>query len=164
MWVCLHEIGQPHVPVVAGGSCSVAVPQRRLGTVCVPAHGRIFECISLWPSFSHSSFCQWRSALFYQAAGLTYLKARELVNMSRMSLALVVGWITIVSGLMQFINPPPFGSTGDFSNSETYTIGSTVNIAWTPAESGKAASLVLYQLDSEGVWFGDMEYLTRKLS
>jgi hypothetical protein len=83
--------------------------------------------------------------------------------MPRLVLALVIGWATIVSGLMQFINPPPFGTTGDFSSSETYNIGSTVNVAWTPADSGKAASLVLYQLDSDGVWFGDMEYLTRRL-
>jgi hypothetical protein len=81
-----------------------------------------------------------------------------------MSLALVVAWVTTVSGLMQFINPPPFGTKGDFSNTETYNVGSTVNVAWTPAESGKAASLVLYQLDSNGLWFGDMEYLTRRLS
>jgi hypothetical protein len=91
-------------------------------------------------------------------------QAREFVNMPRMSLALVVGWATIVSGLMQFINPPPSGATQDFSNSETYKVGNTVNVAWTPAESGNAASLVLYQLDSNGLWFGDMEYLTRRLS
>jgi hypothetical protein len=87
---------------------------------------------------------------------------RRFLTMACITLALVAGWASSVSGLMQFINPPPFGAMRDFSNSETYSVGSTLNVAWTPAESGKAASLVLYQLDSNGLWFGDMEYLTRR--
>jgi hypothetical protein len=71
-------------------------------------------------------------------------QTRELINMLLMGLALVVAWATTVSGLMQLINPPPFGTKGEFSDSETYNVGSTVNVAWTSAESGKAASLVLY--------------------
>ncbi len=70
--------------------------------------------------------------------------------------------IASVSGRLEFLNPAPFGKRGDFSNSETYTQGSTVNVAWTGSEPGKGASLVLWQLDEEGDWFGDMEYLTRK--
>lgn len=67
-----------------------------------------------------------------------------------------------VSSLMEFINPPPFGVTGDLSNSPTYDERSTVNIAWTSGEKGKGVSLVLYQQnETNGKWFGDMEYLTR---
>lgn len=82
--------------------------------------------------------------------------------MARMSLALVAGWITNVMALMSFINPPPSGPIRDLSNSETYTVGTTFNIVWTPPESGKGVSLVLWQLNSTtALWFGDMEYLTR---
>ncbi|KAH7074381.1 hypothetical protein BKA63DRAFT_512940 [Paraphoma chrysanthemicola] len=82
--------------------------------------------------------------------------------MTFVTLALVAGWVLNVSALMQFINPAPFGRPRDFSNSETFNVGSTVNVAWTPAESGKAASLVLWQLDNTTAqWFGDMEYLTQ---
>ena len=77
------------------------------------------------------------------------------------ALALIAGLVTGVSGVMTFINPPPFGRRGDFSDSDTYRQGSLVNVAWTPGEEGGGASLVLYQLnDTDGQWFGDMEYLT----
>ncbi|KAF1355937.1 hypothetical protein EJ07DRAFT_157928 [Lizonia empirigonia] len=70
--------------------------------------------------------------------------------------------LTGVSCLVQFINPPPFGQIGDFSGNPTYAAGSTVNIAWTNVEEGKGVSIVLYQLnETNGQWFGDMEYLTQ---
>lgn len=63
---------------------------------------------------------------------------------------------------MEFINPPPFGVTRDLSNSPTYDEGTTVNIACTSGEKGVGVSLCLYQQnETDGKWFGDMEYLTR---
>lgn len=76
---------------------------------------------------------------------------------------LVTGLLTCVSGLMEFINPPPFGTVGDMSNSPKYSVGDLVNVIWTPGEEGGAVSLCLYQQnETDGMWFGDMEYLTRK--
>ncbi|KAI4934106.1 hypothetical protein J4E86_011488 [Alternaria arbusti] len=63
---------------------------------------------------------------------------------------------------MEFINPPPFGTIGDMSGSPKYEIGDTVNVVWTPGEKGGAVSLCLYQQnETDGMWFGDMEYLTQ---
>jgi hypothetical protein len=74
----------------------------------------------------------------------------------------VVWLLTGVSCRMEFINPPPFGTKGDFSQNPIYVEDSTVNIAWTEGEKELGASLVLYQLnETDGQWFGEMEYLTR---
>ncbi|CAG5152514.1 uncharacterized protein ALTATR162_LOCUS2800 [Alternaria atra] len=75
---------------------------------------------------------------------------------------LVIGLVAGVSSLMEFINPPPFGTVGDMSNSPKYEVGDLVNVVWTPGEEGGAVSLCLYQQnETDGVWFGDMEYLTQ---
>jgi hypothetical protein len=86
--------------------------------------------------------------------------------MSRLvTLALLSCLLTRVSCLISFINPPPFGTGGDFSGNPTYGVGSIVNIAWQGGEDGVGVSIVLYQLNqTNGQWFGDMEYLTRKHS
>ncbi|KAH8730316.1 hypothetical protein GQ44DRAFT_607070 [Phaeosphaeriaceae sp. PMI808] len=83
--------------------------------------------------------------------------------MFRLATFAVMAWLlTGVSCLMEFINPPPSGKMGDFSGNPIYAEGSTVNIAWTKGEENKGASLVLYQLnETDGRWFGDMEYLTQ---
>lgn len=62
---------------------------------------------------------------------------------------------------MEFINPPPFGEVGDFSNNPIYTVGSTVNVAWTSGEPGKPTSLCLFQLNGTQYLY-PFEYLTRK--
>lgn len=48
---------------------------------------------------------------------------------------------------MNFINPPPFGEVGDFTNNPTYTVGSTLNVTWTRGKSEKPTSLCLFQLN-----------------
>jgi hypothetical protein len=101
----------------------------------------------------------WEHIHFTRLGGL-FLS--PFVIMRTILLPLFYTLIANVSGQLQFLNPAPFGKRGDFSNSETYTQGSTVNVAWTGSEPGKGVSLVLYQLDDTGKWFGDMEYLTRK--
>lgn len=84
--------------------------------------------------------------------------------MSRLvALVLLSCLLTHVSCLISFINPPPFGTKGDFSENPTFAVGSTVNVAWQGGEDGVGVSIVLYQLNqTDGQWFGDMEYLTRK--
>jgi len=78
---------------------------------------------------------------------------------------LVTRLLTCVSGPMEFINPPPFGTVGDMSNSPKYSVGDLVNVVWTPGEEGSALSLCLYQQnETDGVCFEGMEYLTRKTS
>lgn len=63
---------------------------------------------------------------------------------------------------MWFINPPPFGTEGDYSENPTYIAGKTVIVGWTAPKQGAGVSLVLYQLNkTDGMWYGDGEYLTR---
>ena len=83
--------------------------------------------------------------------------------MARLAACILVAILSArVYGIMEFINPPLFEKTGDFNNSPTYDEGTTVNIAWTRGEEGKGVSLCLYQQnETDGMWFGDMEYLTR---
>ena len=84
--------------------------------------------------------------------------------MSRLVAFVFLGFLlTGASCIIQFINPPPFGPPRDFSSNPTYASGSTVDVVWTGVEEGKRVSIVLYQLnETDGQWFGDMEYLTRK--
>lgn len=64
---------------------------------------------------------------------------------------------------MEFINPPPFGKFGDFTNNPIYTVGSTVNVAWTSGEPGVPTSLCLFQLNGTEYLY-PFEYLTRMSS
>lgn len=60
-----------------------------------------------------------------------------------------------------FINPPPFGVTGDFSQNPIYPYGSTLNIEWTPVPGGNATSLTLWQLEGpNATYLFPFEYLT----
>jgi hypothetical protein len=53
-----------------------------------------------------------------------------------------------VSGV-QFVNPPPGGTPGDFSLNVVYTIGSTIDIQWKlGALDNTQLSLVVYQATS----------------
>lgn len=81
-------------------------------------------------------------------------------------IALVARMMVGVSGLMSFLNPPSHSNLeGDLSKAVSYKAGQVINVVWTPADQGQAASVVLWQLDNEtGVYFGDLEYLTRELT
>ncbi|KUJ08772.1 uncharacterized protein LY89DRAFT_741608 [Mollisia scopiformis] len=48
---------------------------------------------------------------------------------------------------VEFINPPPFQSTNDFSLNTIYIEGSLVNIEWTAGPPGNDTSLSLWQFD-----------------
>jgi hypothetical protein len=78
-------------------------------------------------------------------------------------LALVVTLTSSLANAMKFLNPPTYSNLrGDFSKAVTLKQGSIINVMWSPAEQGQGISLVLWQLDNKtGVYFGDMEYLTR---
>lgn len=76
--------------------------------------------------------------------------------------ALVAGLYTSAIATMVFINPPPLATPNNFANAATYKEGSTQTIRWSPGDTGKGVSLVLYQQNmTTGEWYGDMEYLTR---
>ncbi|KAI8941022.1 hypothetical protein NX059_002268 [Plenodomus lindquistii] len=76
--------------------------------------------------------------------------------------ACVAGLFTNVLGAMRFINPPTMLKLGDLSNAQSYKEGSSVNVAWTQGKAGVGCSLVLYQQhESNGEWYGAMEYLTQ---
>lgn len=71
----------------------------------------------------------------------------------------VLELFTIVMGV-EFINPPPFAATTDFSLNTIYVEGSLLNIQWTPGPEGNNTSLTLFQLN--GTQFLEpFEYLTR---
>jgi hypothetical protein len=78
-------------------------------------------------------------------------------------LALVATITSSVTNAMKFLNPPTYSNLkGDFSKAVTLKQGSVINVMWSPAEPGQGISLVLWQLDNKtGVYFGDLEYLTR---
>ncbi|KAF2197952.1 hypothetical protein GQ43DRAFT_474987 [Delitschia confertaspora ATCC 74209] len=61
---------------------------------------------------------------------------------------------------MNFINPPPFGTVGDFSRNPIYPEGSTLNIQWTEGNQGKPVSITLYQLNGTQ-WLDPFEYIVQ---
>jgi hypothetical protein len=76
--------------------------------------------------------------------------------------AIVVGPLSVVSTLMEFIFPPSNTIALDFSNALTYTIGQRLTVYWTKSPSGVAASLLLWQANREtGVLVGTQEYVLR---
>ena len=54
----------------------------------------------------------------------------------------------------QFYNPPKFAKSGDFSDNQNFTIGSTVHLTWTT--TWDRISLVLWQNG-----YPDFEYILR---
>jgi hypothetical protein len=72
------------------------------------------------------------------------------------------GLLPLTFAGMEFINPPPEGSVGDFKKIPAYEIGSVVKVAWTPGPEGSQTSLSLWQLDANTAeFFGNMEYISR---
>ncbi|KAH8668681.1 hypothetical protein BX600DRAFT_460508 [Xylariales sp. PMI_506] len=56
-------------------------------------------------------------------------------------------WLPAGLAAMIFINPPPFGAPGDFSQDTIYAEGSTVIIQWTAGIANKPISVALFQLN-----------------
>ncbi|OCK73371.1 hypothetical protein K432DRAFT_312958 [Lepidopterella palustris CBS 459.81] len=63
---------------------------------------------------------------------------------------------------MDFINPPPFGRVGDFSNNPIYPQGSTIDIIWTQGKEGVPVSVTLFQLNGTQ-YMPDFEYITQSV-
>ncbi|KAF2708599.1 hypothetical protein K504DRAFT_534211 [Pleomassaria siparia CBS 279.74] len=62
---------------------------------------------------------------------------------------------------MDFINPPPAGVFGDFSENPIYNVGSKVRVAWTPpTNESQAVSVTLSQMNGTQ-WILPAEYLTQ---
>ena len=65
--------------------------------------------------------------------------------------------------IMEFLNPPPFGASLDYSNNPIYPVGSVVEVGWTQGTSGKPTSVTLWQLNpATGLAMGILEYITRR--
>lgn len=71
---------------------------------------------------------------------------------------------TVVLGI-DFINPAPFGTDGDFSLNALYPIGSQLNVQWTALPPGNRSVLAMFQSKEIGSeFFGDFEYIQRMSS
>lgn len=69
---------------------------------------------------------------------------------------------TIISAEIYFVNPPRFGSEGDFSSNAVYTIGQNLRVQWSEAPENVGISVLLYQLDAtDGAYKLPGQYLFR---
>ncbi|KAK7966277.1 uncharacterized protein PG986_000554 [Apiospora aurea] len=68
-------------------------------------------------------------------------------------------WLPYAMAVMNFINPPRYGSMRDYRSNSEYPIGYNLSISWTPGVEGRKASLQLYQvnLTSGSIFFGEAE-------
>ena len=69
----------------------------------------------------------------------------------------VLRFFTVVLSV-EFINPPPFTATTDFSLNTIYPLGSTLDILWTAAPEDINMSLTLSQLNGTQ-FLSPFEYL-----
>ncbi len=88
--------------------------------------------------------------------------------------ALVAFWALAASPVharMQFLSPPAFDGTGTATTRPVRTLGTALELKWTPAPQGKKLSVVLYQLNAtraagfDGVFHyteGPFEFITRQ--
>lgn len=57
-------------------------------------------------------------------------------------------WILAARAEIYFVNPPRFGTTGDFSSNAVYTIGQNLRVQWSEAPENTGISVLLYQLNN----------------
>lgn len=50
----------------------------------------------------------------------------------------------------EFINPPPFGTVGDYSQDPNYAVGSTVTFSWTGSTSDSLGMNLWLKQDIDG--------------
>jgi hypothetical protein len=81
-----------------------------------------------------------------------------------MRLVLFVLHSSLITAVLsvEFINPPPFVETTDFSLNTIYVEGSNLNIQWTAGPPENNTSLTLFQLNGTQ-FLQPFEYLTRTL-
>ncbi|KAF8849079.1 hypothetical protein BDZ45DRAFT_697860 [Acephala macrosclerotiorum] len=82
--------------------------------------------------------------------------------MRLLSFGFILSLCTAVLG-MEFVNPPPFAATTDFSLNTIYVEGSILDIEWTAGPAGNNTSLTLWQLNGTQ-YLQPFEYLTQNVS
>ncbi|KAK4142236.1 uncharacterized protein C8A04DRAFT_30195 [Dichotomopilus funicola] len=62
---------------------------------------------------------------------------------------LLMGSIPTAFGRMKFLSPPEFDGPRDVRQNTVWTVGSPLELRWTPGEEGKTLSVMLYQITPE---------------
>ncbi|KAH6612803.1 hypothetical protein B0J18DRAFT_66774 [Chaetomium sp. MPI-SDFR-AT-0129] len=62
---------------------------------------------------------------------------------------LLMGSIPTAFGRMKFLSPPEFDGPRDVRRNTVWTVGSPLELRWTPGEEGKTLSVMLYQITPE---------------
>lgn len=57
-------------------------------------------------------------------------------------------WTLAARAEVYFVNPPRFGTTGEFSSNAVYTIGQNLRVQWSDAPENTGISVLLYQLNN----------------
>jgi len=92
-----------------------------------------------------------------------FKRAPSMRRLQALALALA-GLLSPALGAMKFLNPPPFGTSGDYSDNPTYLTGSVLEIRWTPGPAGTPTSVTMWQVNATtSMSFGEQEHITRTL-
>lgn len=72
-------------------------------------------------------------------------------------------WTAVIGAAdLDFVNPPRFGSVGDFSSNAVYTIGQNLRVQWSEAPENVGISVLMYQLNADdGEYMLPGQYLFR---
>lgn len=72
-------------------------------------------------------------------------------------------WTTVIGAAdLYFVNPPEFGSVGDFSSNAVYTTSQNLRVQWSEAPENVGISVLLYQLNADdGEYMLPGQYLFR---
>lgn len=73
------------------------------------------------------------------------------------------GLLPPAMGAMEFINPPPYVTTSDYSRNPTYAEGESVEVAWSDGAEGEQAIVKLWRRHPEVVVGPLNEYKIRTL-
>jgi hypothetical protein len=74
----------------------------------------------------------------------------------------LLGLLPSAFAALEFVKPPPLGTSRDISNNPVYEIGSVVELAWTVQENGSTLDLVLRQQNATpGEPYAYLEYIGR---
>lgn len=72
-------------------------------------------------------------------------------------------WAGVIRAQIYFVNPPRFGTEGDFSENVVYRVGENLKVQWSEAPENTGISVLLYQLNGtlDGAYMLPGQYLFR---
>lgn len=72
-------------------------------------------------------------------------------------------WARVIHAQIYFVNPPRFGTEGDFSENVVYRVGENLHVQWSEAPENTGISVLLYQLNAtlDGAYMLPGQYLFR---